>query len=538
LTSRARAWPAAAALAALLVGGCAPGDRRDAASGTESPLGAGPAVHLLESHASALVVWAAAGVRDRVVVHLDARPGVDWLPDDTIARMAAAEPLELAALAADPGEALGDALARFSSSNFLYAAARLGIAREVVWVVPDATFDLPDARMRLVRDVLVARLQGVTPDEARGFRDESGRMRGRINDVALTICRLADLPDLPDGVLLDVDLSFLTARSALSPAAAPESWIDPGDLPGVLEARGVRPDVITVSLSTLGGYAPAESRWIGRELEALFRGEPVDRAAAAARGAGATALAAGEAGRAAALYRDVLRAAPEDGSAWYALAQALEKAGEPGAAREALRRAERHDPILAHATLFDADRLWDAARIPEALERYEAYLGRHARDRYGVHVERRRGGCLVRMGQVEAGTEALRAVVARAPDHAAGRHDLGVALLEQRQAAAAAEHLAAARDASPSVAQYRLDLAAAYLAERRTLEAMREMDEALRLRPCFVAARARLAQVLLRQGRAGDAAPHAAVAVALQPGNPGMRLLASQIDAALGGPGR
>src|SRR5258706_11871745 len=61
-----------------------------------------PAVHLFENHAASLIVWRRAAVRDRILLHLDARADLDWLPDVTIARFAAADADELAALEQHP----------------------------------------------------------------------------------------------------------------------------------------------------------------------------------------------------------------------------------------------------------------------------------------------------------------------------------------------------------------------------------------------------------------------------------------------------
>src|SRR5579884_1589882 len=74
-------------------------------------------VHIFENHDSALQHWRSVGLRGRVVVHVDAHHDA-W------------------------------ALKEFSSitiANFLTSAIHEGI-REVVWVVPDASFDAHSSR--------------------------------------------------------------------------------------------------------------------------------------------------------------------------------------------------------------------------------------------------------------------------------------------------------------------------------------------------------------------------------------------------------
>ena len=70
---------AAAGLAACTTGGRVNGR----AEGRAPRVGRDPvpAVHLIENHSSALLLWRRAGVRNRILVHLDGHADLDWLPD-------------------------------------------------------------------------------------------------------------------------------------------------------------------------------------------------------------------------------------------------------------------------------------------------------------------------------------------------------------------------------------------------------------------------------------------------------------------------
>lgn len=526
--SRARS-AAVPVLVAALAAGCA-ADRRDARP-TDTTTGSnGHEIHVHEKHSSALVAWRQDGVSDRIVVHLDAHADFDWLPDETVARMAATLPAELGSLESDPFRPDPNPLTRFGTGNFLYAAARLGILRELVWVVPDGTFDEAGARRRLVDDVLVGRMQMVSEEEARSFRAEGNRLRGTLLGVPVTICTLADLPEIAEPVLLDIDLDFFTVRSALSPSVDASPWILPREVFAALDARGIRAEVATVSLSTMSGSVPPEARWLGDEIRSRLRGDrgPAEDTAAC-RLDGVKAEQAGEPERGIEIYRDLVRTRDDDGTVWYVLARALDAAGNPHEAAAARARAERIDPLLGRAELFEAERFWVNGSWQSALDRYDRLLDDEAEGTIETHLGRRRSACLWRLGHPQEAIETLRSVVAATPDSADARADLGLLLRDQGDFEGAIEQLGAARRLSPDVASHAFALGTAYVASGRTEEGARELEAAILRRPCYVQARVLLVGVLLRAGRAAEASRHLVAALALQPTNPRLRILARQL---------
>ncbi len=523
----------ALAVSVLSSGGCS--DRRDdpaAPTGGQAGGSLEPAVevHLHEKHSSALIAWRQQGVKNRILVHVDADLDLDWLPDETVARIAAAHPAELADLELDPCTLEANPTERFGAEDFLYPAARLGIVREIVWVVPDGTFEAPSALRRLASDVLVGRLQMVGEAEAAGLRVDGRRLRGTLLGVPLTVCTIADLPDLPEPTLLDVDLSFFTSRSALTQRVDPRPWIEPRAFVERLRARGIQPQMVTLSLSTLGGTVPVESRWLAGELQDLFRGKSHDPTDGAARREAAEAAGTGDAPRLLELFRKLSRESESDASAWYVLSRALESAGHAAEGARARRRTEDIDPLLAHAELFEADRLRLNGTHGAALDFYDRYLRRFPRDRYSVYATRRRAECLLRLNRTDEGITALREVVGAAPLHAESRMELGSALRDSGNLDEAIEELGAASRLAPDVASYGLALGSAYLAKGRATEGISELEKAVLRRPCYVQARARLATALARAGRLEEAASHLRVALALQPANPRFRILAQQLE--------
>ena len=71
-------------------------------------------VHLMENHDGAYYIWRDLGVKDRILVHIDAHHDM-WWAEDTKASLV-------------------------TIANFICPALKEGIVREVFWVVPDATW--------------------------------------------------------------------------------------------------------------------------------------------------------------------------------------------------------------------------------------------------------------------------------------------------------------------------------------------------------------------------------------------------------------
>jgi len=492
----------------------------------ESAENAPPVVHRVENHSSALIVWRSAKVRDRVLVHLDGQADIDWLPDLTVARIAATDPLELPELELHPYAVGSRTLDHFGISNFIYPATRLGMVREVVWVVPDGTLRDAPAAAALVREVVLGRLQGIGIEEARGFHLAGRTVQGTLYNVPITICELADLPYFAEPVLLDVDLGYFTTRSALTQHVADAPWITPEEVLTGLVRKGVRTDRVTLSYSTMGGFLPPDHRWLGPTLQARLEGREVpqeERRYAAMR-----AEQAGDLAEAEGLYRTLVAADPDDASAWFALSRVLTAERRPEA-RIALQRAVALDPVLADSTLFAGDRAWWNGDFADALARYRDWLAQHPRHPFGLYASRRIAECLLRLNRPQDAMLALEEVLRFAPGHADSRLELGLLLREQGRLPQAIEQLEAARASLPEMAHAAMALGQTYLEAGEVPRAVLELEVAVEQRPCWAIAHGQLAAGLARMGRVEDADRHLRLALMLQPGNPQIRRIAQQL---------
>lgn len=519
----------ASVVAAAAVGCSGGGARPSGAAATVAAARVGvdpvPVVHLEENHSESLIAWRRAGVKDRVLIHFDGHSDFDWLPDATIARIAAADPDELPSLELHPYTLDGSTHEKFGIWNWIYPAARLGIVRRFIWVVPDGTLGSPAAAGRLVHDLILDKIQSISLAEAKTLRLENGAVRGTVLGIPWTICELSALENPGEPVLLDVDLDYFTTASAETQEVTARPWTTPSKVVAALRAKGIRADVATVSLSTQGGYLPPACRWIAPEMVAELSRSPDVGAPRFEQREKADALAAeGKTDRAVDLLRELVAKRPGDGPTWYALSKLLARSGHATEAAAARAKAVAADPVLVDATLFEADRLWLNESYGPALDLYRAYERQRPDGPFLAYTLRREAGCLMRTGHDDEAIADFRRVLELAPDHGDTHLDLGVLLRDHGDLDGAIKQLTAARSILPDLGTYAMALGTTYAREGLSGRAIDELEAAVARRPTWAEAQLALAVVLMQAGRTVDARPHVEAVEMLDPGN---RILAS-----------
>jgi len=480
-----------------------------------------PEVRLYENHSSALIAWKRADVSGRILVHLDGHIDYDWLPDETVARIAAASAEELPDLESHPYDMDGDVYSKFGIWNFIYPAARLGMVRELIWVVPDGTLHDALSVSQLVLHQLLGRLQMVPVREAATLRTDGRVLRGTLLGLPVTICELSDLPDLPEPVLLDVDLDYFTTRSAITQIVTRAPWTTPARVVEALRKQGVRTDLATISFSTIGGYLPPASRWIGRALrDDLQMTGDLDE----------PRLCEIDPARSLATFEEWVARDPQESSAWFLVYRSLRALGRTEEASRARTEAVRLEPVLEHEELFEGDRLWINREYEAALAYYEGYLQRMPTTPFLPYVLRRKGGCLLRLGRVNEGLQTYWKVLELAPDHADSHKEIALALREHGNIDLALEEMRLARRILPARADYAMAMGTTSLLAGRLEEGIANLSDAVVLRPCWTEARRNLAMALLEAGRFEEAARHVHAGLAVQPGTPPLRQMASELQ--------
>ena len=211
------------------------------ASGQREPskVGVEPARHvfLMENHDEAYYIWRDAGVRQRMLVHVDAHHDMWWIRDK----------------------------ATITIADFICPALKEDLVGEVIWVVPDQTF--ASARNRKPVLTHLRKILQKYPRASRTPEVEERRITATVLGKKLSICTWASLPPLSESVLLDIDVDYMVIPRVTygeddRHEALPWRW--PEELLG--QIRGIRSDLVTVVYSVEGGYTPLEWKYLGDEM--------------------------------------------------------------------------------------------------------------------------------------------------------------------------------------------------------------------------------------------------------------------------------
>ena len=201
-------------------------------------------VHVFENHDTAFYRWRELGARDRILVHVDAHHDA-W------------------------------ALNKFSSvtiANFITPALQEGFVREVVWVVPDASFSNPDNRHALLRHLRkLAKQHG----GAKVILNEA-HAQTFLGRAPFRVCTRWSLPRFSEPVLLDIDTDYLVIPQvsfATGDDYAPLPWCWPEELLASLSDAGIEAEHATIAYSVEGGFTPLFWKYLGDELSDRLKGE-------------------------------------------------------------------------------------------------------------------------------------------------------------------------------------------------------------------------------------------------------------------------
>ena len=201
-------------------------------------------VHLIENHDKAYYLWRDAGIKNRILVHIDAHHDMKWIDDEELITIA----------------------------NFICPALKEKIVREVYWVVPDRTWETAPGRNALRRHL--KEIIKKYPGEQAVTRWEDRHIRTAVLECPFIVCTLSSLPSFSEDVLLDIDTDYLTIPSVSFygwDRHDPLPWRWPTELVSSLHAAHVSSDFVTIAYSVEGGYTPLKWKYLGDEVAARLK---------------------------------------------------------------------------------------------------------------------------------------------------------------------------------------------------------------------------------------------------------------------------
>jgi hypothetical protein len=206
----------------------------------------------LEDHRDALAHWYGKGFRNAVLMNIDAHDDMKKIPPWQMAhvKLACRQQEGASGATRKPGHPL-------ANGNFIHAAAKMGIIKRVIWVVP-SSYDLFSDPANRLQGLLTS--YGFSDEDIGTFRLGKGSFSGTVDGIPLAICDSRSLPDLKEPILLSIDVDFfptmlddykLTITDALK-----QTFSD-------LSGKGYAIMDATVAYSVNGGYLDSCRRWVG-----------------------------------------------------------------------------------------------------------------------------------------------------------------------------------------------------------------------------------------------------------------------------------
>ena len=477
---------------------------------------------MMENHDQAYHAWKNAGLRDRIVVHVDPHIDFGWLPERDPAELLDLQSLgEIEEQVAGPLWNLSGRSTQqlIQIGNYLNPALREGIVRSFYWVVPDGFFET--ARRRRLLEEELRSLKKAHPRAFGNVTWAGGSLRGEIYGTEMTVCTLSGLPAFDESVLLDIDTDFLVigSISASYPYADPPNatpWMWPDELVAKLRQRQLRTDFVTIAYSVEGGFTPLAYKNLGDEVAMLLRNPAStgNQRGMALKRQAASFQREKRFEEAISLYEGAMATSAGDASTHYQLAQLVYEQGHREQARGHYQRAVALDPSYRTAfnTLGPVYLALDLHAQSEAeFRRALAFDPDDADAYYGLAD--------LRLDQ-RKWNEAI-AYYQRAselgPDDGRARLGVGYAHLKMRswQAAAAELRQALSSERYQGAAQYRLGYV--YCKTRRWDDALAAYKAARRLGFRDLRTHSSLGRLYLRKGNFHKARRHYRKVIRLLP---------------------
>ena len=170
-------------------------------------LGVEPVQGIVQCQGSsdAFLELAKRGRRETRILHLSSRGNLAGMPRKGISEL---RDLTAAGRWEDiRRRANGEDHGFLTDDNYLFAAARIGPVKEIIWVLPSRVLEYSDAERR-VQALLASGALGPFSADAASFRFKQGCLAGSAADVPVTICTMETLPPLAGRVILDLDAGF------------------------------------------------------------------------------------------------------------------------------------------------------------------------------------------------------------------------------------------------------------------------------------------------------------------------------------------
>ena len=218
---------------------------------TQAGLCSSNQIFKIENHDEAYYIWKDAGIKQRILIHIDAHNDMWWMQKNST----------------------------ISIANFICLALKEDIIKEVFWIVPDKSWKTSETRNNILRNLkeISQSYPGSLPVNV-----EKNQMSTVVLGKLLKVCTISSLPYINECVLLDIDIDYfvipyVSYRKTDKHTKLPWCW--PGELIAKLNSHKVSTDLITIAYSVEGGYTPLMWKYLGDELALRLEQSDFNKAA-------------------------------------------------------------------------------------------------------------------------------------------------------------------------------------------------------------------------------------------------------------------
>ncbi|SNB47612.1 M48 family metallopeptidase [Geobacter sp. DSM 9736] len=226
-------------------------------------LGADPLeVTILEDHRDALQHWVSEGVRNAVLVNIDAHDDLKKVSTEHIAVLKA---LCQGKESKQACKNTDDAGPPVTNADFIHAAAKLEVLSSVYWVIPNTYGIFSNDGSTLTA---LLRSYGFPDEDIVTFSRKGACFAGTTDGIPITICDAANLPQLDEPVLLSFDTDYfpqLIGNKNLRIINAVRETFK------TLAGKELQIRDATVAFSVNGGFLSTGYRWIGELVIDILR---------------------------------------------------------------------------------------------------------------------------------------------------------------------------------------------------------------------------------------------------------------------------
>jgi hypothetical protein len=224
--------------------------------------GGSPDIRVMGDHSDALFFWAEHKAKARTVVHIDAHSDFRPISPSDIDQIRTLLSMGTLQSRTNTGP---DSLLHIG--NFVFAAAKLGMVKDVCWIVTPRPIVNDTAAEPFKKQLIRDRHMPEEVDSA--FRLESGCMAGSLQGIPITVCGSASLPKLEEPVLLDIDIDYFVKLIELFPAMTLFDHVE--RLRSNLAASGIRSDMVTIAKSLKGKFTPIEYVYLAAAMREMAK---------------------------------------------------------------------------------------------------------------------------------------------------------------------------------------------------------------------------------------------------------------------------